>query len=186
MPNPQKTVYLNFFDEINPQRVNQFIAFCSQIIQQQKPDIVQINFSSPGGNVAAGMVLFNYLKAIAPKLVMHNIASVDSIATVIFLAGSERFANPNATFLFHGVMTAFNAQTALNYFQLKERRDGLKVDQDKISQTIKELTSITQTEIDSLFLQGEVKSPEFALEKGIIHEIKILSFPKDALIFSFV
>lgn len=186
MPDGQKTVYVNFFDEINPQRVNQFIAFCSQVIQQHRPDVLQINFSSPGGNVAAGFILFNYLKAIPPKLVMHNIGSVDSIATVIFLAGTERFANPNATFLFHGVMAGFNEKTALTYYQLKERLDGLKGDQDKISQAIKDLTTITQSELDSLFLQGEVKSPEYALEKGIIHQIRALNLPKDAMIFSFV
>lgn len=185
MPEAQKTTYINFFEEINPQRVNQFIAFCSQILQQHKPDVIQINFASPGGNVAPGMILYNYLKALPVKLVMHNIGSVDSIATVIFLAGCERYANPNSTFLFHGIVTGFPAQTTLTYYQLKERLGSLEVDQDKISKAITELTNIAQSELDSLFLQGEVKSPEFALEKGFIHGIKQLTIPKDALIFSF-
>jgi len=185
MTSPQKTVYINFFEEINPQRVFQFINFCTQIFQQQRPDVLQINISSPGGNVAAGMILHNYLKSLPCKLVMHNIGSVDSIATIIFLAGEERRANPNSSFLFHGIVTNFAAQTAMTMFQLKERLGSLEVDQNKISNTITELTKITKAELDELFLQGEVKPPQFALEKGFIHEIKEMKLPKDAVVFSF-
>jgi ATP-dependent Clp protease protease subunit len=185
MTTPQKTIYINFFEEINPQRVFSFINFCTQIIQQHRPDILQINIASPGGSVAVGMILHNYLKSLPCKLVMHNIGSVDSIATIIFLAGEERYANPNSSFLFHGIVTNFPAQTSMTMFQLKERLSGLEVDQNKISNTITELTKISKSELDNLFLQGEVKSPEFALEKGFIHEIKELKFPKDAIVFSF-
>lgn len=70
-------------------------------------------------------------------------------------------------------------------FQFKERLSGLEVDQNKISNAITELTKISKSELDELFLQGEVKSPEFALEKGFIHEIKDMELPKDAVVFSF-
>jgi ATP-dependent Clp protease protease subunit len=185
MTSPSKAVYINFFEEINPQRVFPFINFCTQIIQQHRPDILQINIASPGGNVAVGMILHNYLRSLPCKLVMHNIGSVDSIATVIFLAGVERYANPNSSFLFHGIVTNFAAPTSLTMIQFKERLSGLEVDQNKISNTIIELTKISKSELDELFLQGEVKSPEFALEKGFIHEIKEMKLPKDALVFSF-
>jgi len=181
----QKTIYINFFEEINPPRVNQFINFCTQLLQQQKPDILQINISSPGGNVAAGMILHNYLKALSCKIIMHNIGSVDSIATIIFLSGEERYANPNSSFLFHGIVTHFPAQTVMTIYQLKERLSGLEVDQNKISNTITGLTKISQSELDDLFLQGDIKSPDFALEKGFIHEIKEMKLPKDAIVFSF-
>lgn len=106
-----------------------------------------------------GIFIHNYLKSLPCKLIMHNIGSVDSIATIIFLAASERYANPNASFLFHGVVTNFPAQSSLTMFQLKERLSGLEVDQNKISSTITEMTKITKPELDDLFLQGEVKSP---------------------------
>ncbi len=181
----QKIVYINFFDGIEPQRIFQFINFFSQIFQQHRPEIIQINISSPGGNVSVGMFLYNYLKSLPCKLIMHNIGSVDSISTIIFLAGEERYANPNASFLFHGIVTNFPSQTSLTLYQLKERLGGLEVDQNKISNTITELTKITKQELDELFLQGEVKSPEFALQKGFIHGIKPMALPKDAIIFTF-
>ncbi len=184
MPDP-KIIYINYFYEIQPQRVFPFINFCTQLFQQHRPDILQMNISSPGSSVAAGMILHNYIKSLPCKLIMHNIGSVDSIATIVFLSGEERYANPNSSFLFHGIVTNFPAQTSMTMFQLKERLSGLEVDQNKISNAITELTRISKTELDELFLQGEVKSPEFALEKGFIHEIKEMVLPKDAAVFSF-
>jgi ATP-dependent Clp protease, protease subunit len=185
MTTTEKTIYINLFEEINPQRVFSFINFCTQIIQQHRPDILQINIASPGGNVAVGVILHNYLKSLPCKLIMHNIGSVDSIATIVFLAGQERYANANSSFLFHGIVTNFPAQTSMTMFQLKERLGSLEVDQNKISNTITELTRISKLELDNLFLQGEVKSPEFAVEEGFIHEIRELRLPKDAIVFSF-
>ncbi len=185
MTAPPKTIYINFFEKIISERVFPFINFCTKIFQQHRPDILQINIASPGGSVAIGMILHNYLKSLPCKLVMHNIGSVDSIATIIFLSGEERYANPNSSFLFHGIVTNFQAQTSITLFQLKERLSSLEVDQNKISNTITELTKISKSELDNLFMQGEVKSPEFALEKGFIHEIKELKLPKDAIVFSF-
>ena len=62
----------------------------------------------------------------------------------------------------------------------------MEVDQNKISNTITGLTKISKSELDDLFLQGDIKSPEFVLEKGFIHEIKEMKLPKDAIFFSFV
>jgi len=66
MTPPAKSVCINFFEEIISQRVFPFINFCTQIFQQHHPDILQINIASPGGNVAVGIILHNYLKSL-PK-----------------------------------------------------------------------------------------------------------------------
>jgi ATP-dependent protease ClpP protease subunit len=117
---------------------------------------------------------------------MHNIGSVDSVATVIFLAATRRYANPNSSFLFHGVNANFDTKTSLTMFQLKERLSALEQDQVKISNIITQYTKITFEELSNLFMQGEVKTPEYALEKGFIDEIKPLSIEPNAPLISIV
>jgi ATP-dependent Clp protease protease subunit len=117
---------------------------------------------------------------------MHNIGSVDSIATVIFLAGKERYANPNSSFLFHGIAQSFNEKTSLTVFQFKELLSNIEQDQAKITNIITQYTKITVEELNNLFMQGEAKTPEFALEKGFISEIKPLSIESNATLVSFV
>lgn len=186
MPTPQKTIYINYCYDIDNPKVNQLMAICSQLINQQKPDVLYFCLASPGGFIAPGIVLHNFLHALPVQIIMHNIGSVDSVATIIFLAGACRYAVPNSSFLFHGVNTTFDQKTSLTPSQLREHLNGLEQDQKKISNIITQSTKITPEELDSLFIQGETKTPEFALEKGFIHEIKPLSIEPNALLVSFV
>jgi len=71
--------------------------------RQPKPDVLYFLFSSNGGSVNAGIALYNFLRALPVEIIMHNTGSIDSIATVIFLAADKRYAALHSTFLFHGV-----------------------------------------------------------------------------------
>ena len=115
---------------------------------------------------------------------MHNIGSIDSIATVIFLAGQERFATHGSSFLFHGIAANFQKDTALTLSQIRERESSVKEDENKIARIITERTSLTDQEIHQLFGQGESKNPEFAKLKGIITNIVEATIPDGAPIIT--
>ena len=136
--------------------------------------------ASPGGAVGAGIVLYNFLRALPVEIVMHNTGSVDSIGTVIFLAGAKRYAAVHSTFLFHGVQLNFQGPGQLNHVQLLERLSMLKQDEGKIGGIIAERTKLTARDIRKLFHQGESKDAAFARDGGIIDEIKDPIIPKDA------
>jgi len=53
--------------------------------------------------VRDGVTLYNFIRSLPVKTIMHNIGIIDSIANVVFLAANERYANPSSSFLFHGV-----------------------------------------------------------------------------------
>ncbi len=170
----KEVVYINYFDGIDMERVRLLMGVCTQILGQLKPKTLYFLFASPGGQVDAGIALYNFLKAIPPKIVMHNMSSVDSIGTVVFLAGDERYASPNTTFLFHGVSTQFQKEAALNLSQIKEIESRLSEDQNKIAGIIADNSQITKEEVQRLFAQGETKSLDFAKQKGFITDIKSL------------
>src|SRR3989442_4188200 len=99
-----KTIYINYFDEISPNKARAFTTACTQLLgMTPKPDRFYFLFSSSGGNVEAGIGLHNFLRALPVKLAFHNTGSADSISTVVFLAGEERYATNHATFMMHGV-----------------------------------------------------------------------------------
>ncbi len=104
-----KTVYLNFFDGIDPVKVNKFIQFTTEVIRQHQPTELYFLIASNGGDVDSGFVLYNFLLSLQGKIVvtMHNTGTIDSIANVIFAAGQNRYAAPNASFLFHGRFDEF-------------------------------------------------------------------------------
>ena len=177
----ESIIYINYFDVIDQERVKHIMSISSQIIAEKKPDALYFLFSSPGGQVSAGIQLYNFLKALPTKIIMHNTGSIDSIATVVFLAGEERYAAHHSTFLFHGVSMAFTKDSQFNLTQLQELKSSLEEDQKKIAGIITSNTKLKSDDMDQLFLQGETKDLGFAKDKGVITAIKDPIIPKDEL-----
>lgn len=176
-----KTIYIYFFDGIDLIKVNKFIVFVNEAINTHKPSEIIFLIASGGGDVDSGFVLYNYLVSLKPTISigMHNVGKIDSIANVIFAAGQKKYASPNASFLFHGV--SMNLNGSFNSNSLTESISRLASMELRITKTISENSKLTETELASLFHQGEDRSVEFALEKEIIHEIKFPSVPNGAI-----
>jgi ATP-dependent protease ClpP protease subunit len=117
---------------------------------------------------------------------MHNTGTIDSIANVIFVAGQQRFAAPNSSFLFHGV--SMNMQGAVSRTGLKEALSRLEGMENRIADTVSRHSQLSQAELTSLFQQGEGKDVNYALSKQIIQEIKVPAVPAGSvhLAMSFV
>ena len=180
VPASPKIIYINFFDGINEPKVKSLMALLSDIVARQKPETLYFLFASPGGSVDAGIVLYNFLRALPVEIVMHNTGSVDSIGTVVFLAGAKRYAAPHTTFLFHGIQTMFPPNSPTTHAHLAERLSRIRQDENKISGIVAERSKLTKTEIRKLFHQGETKDLAFAIKKGIIHKSGEAVIPKGA------
>jgi ATP-dependent Clp protease, protease subunit len=173
-------LYVNYFDEINDAKVKVVMALLADVMAKQRPDQLYCLFSSPGGGVEAGIALYNFLRALPVEIVMHNTGNIDSIANVVFLSASTRLAAVHSSFMFHGVNWNFAANTGMNRGQLAETVSGLDASEAKIRGIIADRTTLTAEEIKSLFAQGETKSSEWALGKGIISAVKDPVIPKGA------
>jgi len=177
---PFETIYINYFDSINEAKIKALMAICSDIVAKQKPKTLYFLFSSQGGSVNAGITFYNFLRALPVDVVMHNSGSIDSIANVIFLAASKRYAARHSSFLFHGIAWNFAAATSMTFFQLTETLSSFKQEESKIAYIVAERTKMTESEIRELFRQGESKDLQFAVDKGIIDEVRDPIVPKDA------
>lgn len=174
------TFYVNYVDRIDLERVKFIMNVCAQIMEQRKPDTLYFLLSSNGGDVDAGIALYNFLKSLPVKLVMHNIGSIDSIANVIFVAGAERYASKHTSFLFHGVNIEIKQPVSLGLSQLREVTDRIEKSHEKIAGIVCQNTSLTKKEIEELFLQGRTEGIKFALDKGIISAEKNIEIPVGA------
>lgn len=72
--------------------------------------------ASKGGLVDPGMAIYNLLRGIPARVTTYNYGSVDSIAGVIYCAGTRRLATPHCSFLIHGLTWNFPAATASEKF----------------------------------------------------------------------
>lgn len=179
-----KVVYINYTDAIDIVRVKNTMAIITGLLANENPDVLYFLFSSSGGEVDAGVALYNFLKALPIKIVMHNIGVIDSIANVVFVAGEKRYAVPHSTFLFHGVMWGLTGPSNLSLQNIKEILSQVNQKHDTIAGIICQNTSMQEKTIKKLFAQGETKDVNFALEKGIIHKVELAKIPHGSLLVS--
>ena len=134
----------------------------------------------------SGINLFNYLRALPIRLITHNMGAIDSIGTVVFLAGSERYANPHATFMFHGAARRIGKDSGLDRVALEAHLDSLKADQLKIASIIFDRANFAGLEeVTKLLHEQSTRGNAFALSQGIIHRERRASIPKGPLLVHF-
>jgi ATP-dependent protease ClpP protease subunit len=162
------------------------MAAVTQIITQDGPDCLYFLFSSPGGDVNAGVSIYNFLRALPiPRLVMHNTGSIDSVANVIFHSADERLAAPHSTFHFHGVgMNLKGNEPSLNHAQIRELQSQIAALETKIANILVSRCQLTIGELHDLFLHGQSVDTDFALQKGVIHTVSQPLIPPNTKFYS--
>ena len=184
IPQGSQEVFVSFSAEINPNTIESLIAVmaeCSNSGVRQ----VHLLLSTPGGDVRCGFNLYNVLRAMPFELITHNVGNVDSIGNVVFLAGMKRYAVSNATFMFHGVGFNVNNQR-LEEKDVRERLDGILSDQRRMGDVITQHTGISQEEVASLFSQAQTRDAGYAIEKGIVDEVRDVQIPAGTPVLSLV
>ena len=177
---PNEREYVLFTREISQESMNELIDALMNAANSSSETYLLLNCG--GGNVMAGIYAYNMMRALPTKLIVHNVGSVNSVANVLFLAADTRYSTPPSTFMFHGV--AFNRQGPLKLDEryLKEYLDSVVADHDRIGKIISDRSHLTPSEVSELFSEQRVRDVDWALDRGVIHEIVDLKIPPDASI----
>ena len=154
------------------------------VVQEVKE--VYLLLSTPGGGTREGTNLYNVLKGMPFDLTIHNVGSVSSIGNAVFLAGGKRYAASSFVFMFHGVGFTISQQTRLEEKHLRERLDEVSSDQKRIGGIITENSNLTEQEVADLFLTQQTKDADWAVDKGIVDEIRDVQIPNGVPMVSLV
>ena len=178
------TAYINFHAPVNPMTAQRFMAACCQVVEQGHNELY-LMLSSPGGHVASGITVYNFLNSLPVQITTHNMGNINSIGNAVFLAGQTRIACKHSTFMFHGVGFDIMNQR----FEEKNLRvslNSLLADQQRIADIISARTNITSDQAGALFTEARTKTANDALEAGIVHQISDLQIPKGSRISTLV
>lgn len=179
---PPPLQYISFTSDVSPASAKALLAACAQCASNGIKHVYLL-LSTPGGDVREGMALYNILKGMPFDLTTHNVANVDSIGNVIFLAGKTRYACSSATFMFHGV--AFNVEKSrLERRNLKEMTGAIDADTTRMSAVIAEQATFPKrSAIARLFLEASTKDAVYAKANGIVHDIRDVQIPPNTPVF---
>jgi len=139
---------------------------------------VRLLISTFGGNVAAGINLYNVLRGLPFQLVTHNVGNVASIGVAVYLAGDKRLACPNTTFVTHGVTNEPPPNQAFGAKWFRERHDGILADEATINSILAERTALNLEELAALAETEQTKDASTAVAEGIAHKIEDVDIPE--------
>lgn len=140
---------------------------------------VHLLLSTPGGSVAHGISLYNYLKGMDIELTTHNFGTVDSIGVIIFCAGSKRLSVPNARFFLHPIGMDILKPVRVDEHWIREQAASLKIDQTNIAKIIADTTDRDATSVESDIAERKSLLPMEAIEYNLVHEIETALIPAD-------
>jgi ATP-dependent Clp protease, protease subunit len=172
-----KRTVIRFMADVNQQSANALIGVTEDLIRKGTEDILLL-ISSLGGSVFHGISVYNFLKKAPINIETCNFGSVDSIATVIYCAGSKRYCVSNARFLIHSINATIKGDSRFEEKKLKEMISGLELDRENISKIIAENCKKEQKEIEEVMFEGTTYNPKEAKSFGLVHEITDHLFEK--------
>ena len=136
---------------------------------------IKINMTSLGGSPNYAISLYHYLINLPYKIITVNTGFVESSAVIVFLAGEERFAHKNSTFLIHEVTKNYNENTKINFIQMNTELKTLAEIIKMYNSIFNERTQFAESPLQILdFLVGcsqLIVSDELAVKHGFIQRI---------------
>ena len=185
IPNNADLFYVIFTAEIVQQTVEELTSVLVQAARRRVKK-VYLALSTPGGQVAPGVTLYNTLIGMPFELTTHNIGSVDSVGNVIFLAGDTRYATPSSSFLFHGVGFDVMGPERIDEKVARERLDSILADQKRMGDIICGRSNLSTQEVAELFRVQRTVDTAWAKDHGIIEDIRNFDADPGYPIVSFV
>lgn len=174
------TAYLSFSSPINADSMNLLLDNVVGQINEGESE-VHLWISSGGGFVDPCMNAYHTLKALPVKLVTHNVGAIQSIACILYLAGSVRLAGPHTTFLFHRTTWTFGERSSdADAARLREFAQACDLTDRRLYRLLNAETGMSVHKARALIQRGMSLDPESAKERGIVHEIRPASVPLGA------
>lgn len=180
MTTTNQPVYLLFTPQTITAEATTALIDQVQTLIDEGVSTINLLISSPGGNVYAGLMAYNFLKGCPAEIISHNVNHCDSIAAVIYAAGARRLSVPHGQFVLHGVLAGFVAAANLSETQLEERLANLKNDVDNIAGVLAGATGKDEPTLHQDIRKGLTLSPEQAVDYGLVHEIQEELYPAGA------
>lgn len=175
--------WIQFAASVNHNTASRFIQAVTQCLNDGAEKL-NILISTQGGTVIHGKSIYNFLEALPVEIDVYNIGQVDSIGGVMYLAGTNRYAVQNSSFLVHAVALQVSNPTNFPEKLLKEKIDSLKQDRESIATIYAEKTDISLDDFEKLMLEGTTIPADNAVERGIVTEVKPPEIPQGTQLIS--
>ena len=171
----KKTAYYGFTGVIEPGSATRIASALNHAVNNSC-DEVYLCFSSTGGFVADGIYLYNHIRALPIKVVIHNVGTVASIATAIYVAASERPCSEHGVFMMHP--TEMPQQDNMRAERLQYLLDAALADDQRTENILRQRTAIPDDTLTARRFRDVYITPQKAVEFGLSDAVRDFTLPR--------
>ena len=159
-----------FIDEEITEHTASVVVAQLLFLEAQDPDKdINIYINSPGGEVAAGLAIYDTMRFIKPDISTICVGRAASMAAVLLSAGTKgkRYALPNAEIMIHQPLGGFQGQAS----DIKITADHILEIKDKLNRILSEATGQELAVIERDTDRDHWLSAEEAVSYGVIDSV---------------
>lgn len=138
-----------------------------------KSKVLNVEINSPGGDMFAGVAMYNMLRASGKEIVVKVMGVAASAASLIAMAGDKIIMPSNTMMMIHNPWTII----AGNAEELRETADALEKMGNSVVGTYVKRTGMKEAEMQALLATDTWLTADEALDKGfateVVDEIKV-------------
>jgi ATP-dependent Clp protease protease subunit len=173
----QKEAWFTLSGDVNSDMVHRVFEAVS-MMTEDGIETAHVLVQSNGGYVSDGLCLYNFIANAPVEFVMYNGGAVASIAVILFLSGTRRYASETARFMIHkshATASPGSRPDALNIIV-----EGLRADDARTEAILRKHIELTPEQwgihqYGDLHLNGRD-----AKTAGLVDEVKDFAPPKGA------
>lgn len=160
-----KPAVLSIYDEIGFWGVTAK-DFNSQLASVQSKQL-EVEISSPGGDVYAALAMYNALRASGKEVVTKVMGVAASAASLVFMAGDKRVMPKNTQLMIHNPWTVAMG----NASELRDTADALEKIGDSIRATYASRSGLDDTKLNDMLSKDTWINADEALADGFATEV---------------
>jgi ATP-dependent protease ClpP protease subunit len=133
-------------------------------------EIIMI-ISSHGGDLNAAFAFYDFVRLSKLNLVTIATGDVQSFAVMLFLAGKERYASRNASFLIHDPTMISEEGVKFSLRDMPQVNKQIEELHERFLEIMSKETGLSKEKVDEMARLEMPISPKRAVELGIAHHI---------------
>ena len=169
------SAWVNFEFAVTWERMNTLQELMTNLVDRKIGDVT-LMISSVGGDLAAALSTYNFLRSLGIRLTTYNVGNVYSAAVMLYLAGERRVVEPTGQFLIHEPSTG-GTIGSLTEAQLGDRVESLRLDTGRFEDLLLARTRIAKGTLETIMAKTTFVDPHKAIDMGIATEIAHLVRP---------
>ena len=149
----------------------------TQLCMKIEPKPLVLHIYSPGGDVYAGLSLYDFISEYNNTIPVHTIIEgfSASAATIISMAGLKRYITPSSYMLIHQLSTFMGG----NFEQIKDEFDNCQKLMIKIKSIYEKKTTIPKKQLADILKHDIIFDANECVKYGLVDEIKLIDIFND-------